>query len=344
MRIAHIAEPLIGVMADVYLSVDQDQAWQEARISAFSDACDSAVSQGAEIILLTGRLFADSYVTDLTISRVLDVIREKKAVFVWKPDANGKRYLAHKSDIPHNFYLLDPDSQAEFLLRDAHITLWSGRGEGSDGCNILIFDRAPELNPQNLSLVQKVLPKIQYIAAGERVYLPKDGSFLSKHVPKLENTGFDDEEESGYFLLELSEKADEPVSLQKKDAAFYHFHQITVDVETEDDYGAVYRKCAAATSGLGKHDCVRILLRGKVDVEAFIRPDSLQESLKPRFFYLEIFNDCRLELDEAAYAGDISLKGEFIRMVLSEDSLSESEKSRIIQCGWNALRGKELSE
>ncbi len=82
----------------------------------------------------------------------------------------------------------------------------------------------------------------------------------------------------------------------------------------------------------------------KERMEAFVRADTLRENLEARFFYLEVFNDCRLELDEEAYANDISLKSEMIRMVLGDDSLSESEKSRIIQCGWNALRGKELPE
>ena len=101
---------------------------------------------------------------------------------------------------------------------------------------------------------------------------------------------------------------------------------------------------AAATASFTKHDFVRIVLKGRVDVEAFVRANTLRENLEARFFYLEVFNDCRLELDEEAYANDISLKSEMIRMVLGDDSLSESEKSRIIQCGWNALRGKELPE
>ena len=43
-------------------------------------------------------------------------------------------------------------------------------------------------------------------------------------------------------------------------------------------------------------------------------------------------------------AYEVSLMAEFARQVQGDDSLSPSEKSRIVRCGWNALNGKGLVE
>lgn len=290
MLAAYIADPRIGAIADFYMPEMKDRQWQKERMEAFEEACDLAVQKGAELVLLAGSVFAEEYIPDAMIAQVLEVIRGRKAVFVWNPDRVGREYLKHRADIPSNFFVLNSGGNGSFLWKDAQVGVWPGRERGDEEADILL-------------------------AAGASVFVREGQNFRREAVGKLENTGFDDPEDSGFVLFGL-----------------------------EDDYIAVYRKCAAATASFTKHDFVRIVLKGRGDVEAFVRADTLRENLAARFFYLEVFNDCRLELDEEAYANDISLKSEMIRMVLGDDSLSESEKSRIIQCGWNALRGKELPE
>ena len=290
MLAAYIADPQIGAIADFYMPEMKDRQWQKERMEAFEEACDLAVQKGAELVLLAGSVFAEEYIPDAVIAQVLEVIRGRKAVFVWNPDRVGREYLKHRADIPSNFFVLNSGGNGSFLWKDAQVGVWPGRERGDDHANLLL-------------------------AAGASAFVREGQNFRREAVGKLENTGFDDPEDSGFVLFGL-----------------------------EDDYIAVYRKCAAATASFTKHDFVRIVLKGRVDVEAFVRANTLRENLEARFFYLEVFNDCRLELDEEAYANDISLKSEMIRMVLGDDSLSESEKSRIIQCGWNALRGKELPE
>ena len=290
MLAAYIADPQIGAIADFYMPEMKDRQWQKERMEAFEEACDLAVQKGAELVLLAGSVFAEEYIPDAVIAQVLEVIRGRKAVFVWNPDRVGREYLKHRADIPSNFFVLNSGGNGSFLWKDAQVGVWPGRERGDEEANVLL-------------------------AAGASAFVREGQNFRREAVGKLENTGFDDPEDSGFVLFGL-----------------------------EDDYIAVYRKCAAATASFTKHDFVRIVLKGRVDVEAFVRANTLRENLEARFFYLEVFNDCRLELDEEAYANDISLKSEMIRMVLGDDSLSEAEKSRIIQCGWNALRGKELPE
>ena len=50
-----------------------------------------------------------------------------------------------------------------------------------------------------------------------------------------------------------------------------------------------------------------------------------------------------MDIDEETFENDISLRSEFVRLALQDDSLSESERNRLISCGWNVLNGKEVS-
>ena len=50
-----------------------------------------------------------------------------------------------------------------------------------------------------------------------------------------------------------------------------------------------------------------------------------------------------MDIDEESFETDISLRSEFVRLALQDGSLSESERSRLISLGWNALSGKEVS-
>ena len=59
-------------------------------------------------------------------------------------------------------------------------------------------------------------------------------------------------------------------------------------------------------------------------------------------YFIKIKDDSRLKINANNYVNDISLKGEFIRNVLSDISLSQQEKEDIIMCGIKALNGDVL--
>lgn len=288
MKAAHFHDPLIGIIADVYLSDRQEQEWQRSRLQAFDLACEDAIKRGAERIFITGSLFSDDYIAHDIVSRTFRLMSEKKIDFTLVPGENDKQIIRYQTNLPNNLTVLEDD-----------------RSESDLGGNLsTAFHHAP--------------------------------------VVALENYGFDGSENSGYYLVELASNG--TYTSERVELALHRFVTVRVEVKKEDHQQSIFLKCISATKGLTGKDFVRIVLFGSVDVDAFIQPDELCDKLRERFYYLEVFNACELELDEQAYANDISLKSEFVRLVLADDTLSEAEKSRIVQCGWNALRGKELSE
>ena len=68
---------------------------------------------------------------------------------------------------------------------------------------------------------------------------------------------------------------------------------------------------------------------------------ALEQMLSERFYFAKLVNKTRLQIRPEDYLHDISLKGEFVRRVLTSD-LSDREKEEIIACGLRALTGEEV--
>jgi hypothetical protein len=67
-----------------------------------------------------------------------------------------------------------------------------------------------------------------------------------------------------------------------------------------------------------------------------------EKRLSEKFYYFEIKDSSRLSISAEDYVTDKSLKGEFIRLVLLDESLSDKEKDDIISTGISALMGESI--
>ena len=65
-------------------------------------------------------------------------------------------------------------------------------------------------------------------------------------------------------------------------------------------------------------------------------------ALKRDFFFVKVKDQTHLAINPEDYKHDISLKGEFIRLVLDSDA-SEEDKAAIIRTGMQALMGEEIT-
>ena len=57
MKVAHFQDPLMGIIADVYLSDRQEQEWQQSRVQAVEQAGEDSKKNGAERIIINGSNF-----------------------------------------------------------------------------------------------------------------------------------------------------------------------------------------------------------------------------------------------------------------------------------------------
>ena len=97
-----------------------------------------------------------------------------------------------------------------------------------------------------------------------------------------------------------------------------------------------------ATQNISSEDMVEFLLSGELDPTANIAVSYLQNLVKSDFFFVKIKNETHMAINPDDFKNDISLKGEFIRLVLASDA-SEEDKAAIIRMGMQALMGEEIT-
>ena len=162
-------------------------------------------------------------------------------------------------------------------------------------------------------------------------------------IPSFEPIGFEDAEGLfwGYGILEWSETQIGPYSLVKNQK--YAFQAMDLKILPSDGPRGILRKINTATKNVAVDTFLRITLVGRSAFGITLNGDALKTQLQSRIFFAEVYDNTLMDVDEDAFENDISLRSEFVRLALQDDSLSESERNRLICCGWNVLNGKEVS-
>ena len=111
-----------------------------------------------------------------------------------------------------------------------------------------------------------------------------------------------------------------------------------------DDQNEILRKINLAIKNVRRDSFLRITLTGQSAFGLTINSDALKQHFQNRIFFVEVYDNTVMEIDEESFDTDISLRSEFVRLAMADNTLSESERNRLISCGWNALIGKEVSE
>ena len=69
---------------------------------------------------------------------------------------------------------------------------------------------------------------------------------------------------------------------------------------------------------------------------------SVEETLEQRqYFFVSVKDETRAKCDFSLYEKENSVKGEYVRMVLSREDLSAEEKDAVIRLGISALENNE---
>ena len=100
------------------------------------------------------------------------------------------------------------------------------------------------------------------------------------------------------------------------------------------------QKITDSLAGISSKDIVQVDLTGELSEETEIEPESYQSALASDYFYVRVKDKTETKIDFTKYEKDVSLKGEFIRLVKNQQNLSEEQKIKIIMTGIKALAGR----
>ena len=159
----------------------------------------------------------------------------------------------------------------------------------------------------------------------------------------LQGRGFDEEGERGFLYLKVEEEKKE---IRKEFIPIKQgeFRILEIELQGEEGTLACLKKIEEAMekASISKEDSLRIVLKGKKDLEQERNLRYLQLQLQDSVFFLEIRDECELSWNREEAMKEKSLKGEFLRVLAAADNLSKEEQEEIIALGMGLLQGGEL--
>ena len=364
MRFLHCADLHLDSKMMSNLTKEQAKERKKELLRTFVRMVDFAKSHSVTAILIAGDMFDSERVTAATRNLVRDVIASNPTIDFLYLKGNHDRdgFVSELEEIPSNLLLFDENwtsyeynnvvvtglelSKANQMVAFPSLVLEKNK------FNIVMLhgqvaDYLSQGAVETVSLNDLRNKNIDYLALGHVHSLKKerlDERGVYCYPGCLEGRGFDECGEKGFVLLEIDEET-LTASYKFVPFAYRNLYELAVDVtDVNTTQEANLRiENAISKTNYSSNSMVKIVLTGNVGVDSEIDCDFLQDSLQGYFYFEKVENATKLSVSYEDYAGNVSLKGEFIRSVLASD-LEENMKAEIIHCGIQALSGEEIAE
>lgn len=321
MKMLLCADVRLGAVSVEKLDIKQSQKWQATRNEKFVDLIDKAAQNNAAYVALFGRLFGQERVTESVIDTLFQTVREdaKISVLAILSISEYKR-VSYRNDLPENLHLICMNSQDSYQDDSIALRVKGDTIEFQLGNNDAII-----VNKDNTG---------HYVLNG----MPENNVILS-----FEPIGFEDAQDvrCGYGIVEWTK--DRLGEFKGIRDSKYAYKAVEMKILPEDDEKEILRKINNLIRSIERDTFLRVTLTGRSAFGLTISSDALKNHLQSRVFFADVYDNTIMDINEEAFETDISLRSEFVRLALQDESLSESERNRLITLGWNALSGREVS-
>lgn len=358
MKIIHCADLHLESRMTSNLSADKARERRSELLETFRRMVEYAVENGVKAIIIAGDMFDTRKATLSARNRVITAIAGNPGLdfYYLRGNHDADNFLSHSEEIPENLHLFGEKWTSYELSCGVVVT--GAEPDGSTGiCSSLRLDtskvnivvmhgqESDRSGPDLVCLRELQNRGIDYLALGH-VHFYKEGKLDSRgrycYPGCLEGRGFDECGEHGFVLLNIDESgrvASEFVPFARR-RLYATEIDITGCMTTDDIAGRI--KLRLNEEGCGPGSLLKLILKGRVDVECEKNTELLLSRFKDDYYFVKIDDRSALRVDYETFLDDISLKGEFIRTVRAAKDLSDEEKAEIIRCGIHALMGEEI--
>lgn len=361
MRIIHCADVHLGSSLTSNYDSFAAKERQGELFTTFTRMLEYAENNHVEAVIIAGDLFdKDSGIKKIKTNVLKAVASHPDAkVFYLKGNHDNK---ADTEEVPENMKLFNEDWTSYDLGDKVTITgtelsrsnsgiIYNTLNLDRDRFNIVVLhgqqSQYDAKNDAEVINIRSLRNKgIDYLALGHiHTYscqeLDNRGWYCYSGC--LEGRGFDEPGKHGFVLLDINENT---MTFERTFVPFSKreiFHE-EIDVGDAASSFEIAEKIKKRIRelGIGNKDIAEFVMTGDVSLDAEIDENLITQQAKDLVYYLKIKNKTRIKIDYAQYQYDESLKGEFVRLVQSDGSLSEDIKAEIIKMGIDVLAGKEI--
>ncbi len=355
MKIIHCSDIHLDSRMESNLTAAQARERNAEICATFARMAAFAVREQVSAVLIAGDLFDTQRVSAQTAGFVLDRIRSAANVdfFYLRGNHDESRDVFGQAELPENFKTFGSDwtyhrigdlvlAGLELDRENAHSMYDTLRLNPEDTNIVLLHGQVSTQPGEELIALPKLKNKgIDYLALGhihsyQTEPLDDRGSWC--YCGCLEGRGFDECGEKGFVLLDISGSQ---IKSEFVPFASRTLHEVFVDITDLLTVNEILDAMTAAAAHIPEEDLVKFTLRGSYTLETQKDLRFLKKMLEGSHYFLKIKDESTLKIKKEDYEHDASLKGEFIRMVLSSDR-PQDEKDQIILLGIRALSGEEV--
>ncbi len=353
MKIIHCADIHLGSsLSSLPKGKIKDIRKQEIRL-AFSNMLNYAKDNGIKIIMLSGDVFDSNSPNDKDKKFFYDAIRSNKEITFLYLKGNHDIEASYVEECDNLILFNNKWSKYSFDNVDIYgieldstnnTSLYSSLNLDKNRINIVMMHGdIVNKGKDYINLAKLANKNIDYLALGhihsfQVNKIDERGEAIYSGC--LEGRGFDETGEKGFIILDI----DKSISFQFVKNSRREIIEKRIDLSKSTTF---YEACEIVKSNikdLNSNSIAKVILEGKVSFDVDNIENDLECIANEYFFYSKVVSELKRKIDISEYEKDVSLKGEFIRLVLSKNDLSQEEKDEIINVGMKLFNKEELEK
>ena len=353
MKLIHTADlHLDSSLAN--FSAEQARVRREELLDTFRRMVEFAREEGVCAILIAGDLFDSArQIRKRTVKTLREIIALYSDIqfFSLAGNHDGDTGLFDDAEAPENFHSFQ-ESWTSYPL--GGVTVTAARNPAPEALaldrqdvNILLLHgQAVEAfsasNADEVPLRAYAGKGIDYLALGHYHSFAEyrvDDRAVACYSGTPEGRGFDECGKKGFVLLEIT--PEKQVIHRFVSSAQRTLHEVKLDLSGCTAQTELERRAKEALAEIPETDLVKLTVCGEVDPD--FEPDyhRIDRYLSEHFWFARRKDDSVLLIRPEDYQNDRSLKGEFIRLVQADTSLTDEERDAVIRTGLQALYGRK---
>lgn len=366
MKIIHCADLHLDSQLTTHLTPQKVQERRAELLANFGRLVEYARINKVTAIIIAGDLFDTPIISLTARNMVLDNIKKYPALQFYYLAGNHENdsFANSLSDLPENLHLFGAKWKNYRLGNDEWPIIISGLdlndpdfqppleapSLAADNFNLVVLHGQISLYGQqsddNIILRNFENKQIDYLALGH-LHQFQDGDLFPRgkycYAGCLEGRGFDELGQHGFVELDINEKSHQWehhfVPFAKRE-----LYQIKVQITGCQTTLAVLEKIKAELEHqqISATALLKIILIGQTTLTSEHDLIQLQNILKHEYYFVKMIDQSTPQINYADFVNDISLKGEFVRLVQQDLQLSEQQRAAIIKCGLQALNGEDF--
>ena len=354
MKLIHTADLHLDSSLAKFPS-DEAKERRAELLDTFRRMVETADEQGVCGILIAGDLFdSEKQLRKRTQKAIRELIAQYAGIQFYylcgNHDAGAE--LFGEEPAPENFHTF-AKKWTTYHLGDVTVTgaknpMPETLSPDPNKINLLLLhgkatDTYSSADPEEIPLRAYAKKGLDYLALGHYHSFTEyriDDRCVACYSGTPEGRGFDECGEKGYVLLEIAPGAG--VKYRFVPFAKRKLHDVRLDLSGCTAQAELEKRAEEALFGIPFDDYVKLTVTGEIDPE--FEPDyfRIDRALAERFRFGRRKDETTALIRPEDYRNDHSLKGEFIRQVWEDKTLSQEDRDAILRLGLQALYGKEI--